>query len=176
MLNQDTGTVSPGETWIYGHFSNIKNAFWTATFSREGHQPKTGLLSSVVKSQSIQKCKIVVGDEWAFFTRRLLLEELGYDTELTSSKFPLCIYNNGNFYKLFANSTQLFSKPISVLHFKELVGRQPLRNHLNVIIGDGLLTQVEKMTLFFFILGQSKFQEMSSSWIFLVPPQHVTEG
>lgn len=37
------------------------------------------------------------------------------------------------------------------------------RNHLNVNIWDGLLSQLEKMTLFFFIPCQRKFQKMSSS-------------
>lgn len=88
--------MCPEEMWTHGHFSNIKNASQTATFSRKGHQPKTEKRSSVVTSDRIQKYKIMVSDE-EFFTRKPFVEELGCDTELMSSIFPFCIYNSGNF-------------------------------------------------------------------------------
>lgn len=117
--------------------------------------------------------KSVVHDEWEFLRRRPFLEELDCDIKLMSSIFPFCIYNDGNF--LSSLQTALSFLLVSYLmHFKEMVGTEHLRSHLNVIIWDALLPQVEKMTLFFFIVFQKKHQEMSSSWNF--PCCHLSIG
>lgn len=85
--------------------------------------------------------KSVVHDEWEFLRRRPFLEELDCDIKLMSSIFPFCIYNDGNF--LSSLQTALSFLLVSYLmHFKEMVGTERLRSHLNVIIWDGLLSQV----------------------------------